>query len=50
MRFWGSQALATGVFLTYLVPDTLLFIPLYQIVGGLACSTMPGGWCWSIPR
>jgi multiple sugar transport system permease protein len=35
MRFFGSQALATGVFLTYLVPDTLLFIPLYQIVGGL---------------
>lgn len=35
MRFWGSQLLATGVFLTYLVPDTLLFIPLYQIVGGL---------------
>jgi len=28
MRFWGSQVLATGVFLTYLVPDTLLFIPL----------------------
>ena len=23
------------MFLTYLVPDTLLFIPLYQIVGGL---------------
>ncbi len=35
MRFFGSQWLATGVFLTYLVPDTLLFIPLYQIVGGL---------------
>lgn len=35
MRFWGSQFLATGVFLTYLVPETLLFIPLYQIVGGL---------------
>ena len=35
MRFWGSEVLATGVFLTYLVPDTLLFIPLYQIVGGL---------------
>jgi multiple sugar transport system permease protein len=34
MKFWGSQTLATGVFLTYLVPDTLLFIPLYQIVGG----------------
>ena len=41
MRFWGSQMLATGVFLTYLVPDTLLFIPLYQIVGsvGLLNST-----------
>ncbi len=35
MRFFGSQWLATGVFLTYLVPDTLLFIPIYQIVGGL---------------
>ena len=35
MRFWGSQVLATGVFLTYLVPDTLLFIPLYQIVGAI---------------
>jgi len=32
MRFWGSSLLATGIFLTYLVPDTLLFIPLFQIV------------------
>ena len=30
MRFWGSAALATGVFLTYLVPETLLFIPLFK--------------------
>ncbi len=35
MRFWGSGILATGIFLTYLVPDTLLFIPLFQIVRGL---------------
>jgi multiple sugar transport system permease protein len=35
MKFWGSGFLATGVFLTYLVPDTLLFIPLYQIVGSV---------------
>jgi multiple sugar transport system permease protein len=35
MRFWGSQNIATGVFLTYLVPSSLLFIPLFQIVGGL---------------
>ena len=33
MGFWGSQTLATGVFLTYLVPASLLFIPLFQIVG-----------------
>ncbi|MEK0081773.1 carbohydrate ABC transporter permease [Benzoatithermus flavus] len=31
MRFLGSAALATGVFLTYLVPDTLLFIPMFKI-------------------
>jgi len=31
MTFWGSSMLATGVFLTYLVPDTLLFIPLFKI-------------------
>jgi multiple sugar transport system permease protein len=30
MRFWGSATLATGVFLTYLIPDTLLFIPLFK--------------------
>jgi multiple sugar transport system permease protein len=31
MRFWGSSTLATGVFLTYLVPETLLFIPLFKM-------------------
>ncbi len=35
MKFWGSGVLATGIFLTYLVPDSLLFIPLFQIVRGL---------------
>src|SRR5438128_6470622 len=32
MRFWGSATLATGVFLTYLIPDTLLFIPLFKML------------------
>jgi multiple sugar transport system permease protein len=32
MRFFGSTAIATGVFLTYLIPDSLLFIPLFQVV------------------
>jgi multiple sugar transport system permease protein len=31
MKFWGSATLATGVFLTYLVPESLLFIPLFKI-------------------
>src|ERR1700687_5552729 len=31
MRFWGSAALATGIFLTYLIPETLLFIPLFKM-------------------
>jgi multiple sugar transport system permease protein len=31
MKFWGSTTLATGVFLTYLVPDTLLFLPLFKM-------------------
>ncbi len=31
MKFWGSTTLATGVFLTYLIPETLLFLPLFQI-------------------
>ena len=35
MKFWGSGILATGIFLIYLVPDSLLFIPLFQLVRGL---------------
>ncbi|MSO90863.1 MAG: carbohydrate ABC transporter permease [Acetobacteraceae bacterium] len=35
MGFKGSQTIATGVFLTYLVPPSLLFLPLFQIVGAM---------------
>ena len=31
MRFWGSATIATGIFLTYLIPETLLFIPLFHM-------------------
>ena len=31
MKFWGSAMLGMGVFLTYLIPETLLFIPLFKI-------------------
>lgn len=43
MGFWGSQTLSTGVFLTYLVPPSLLFIPLFQIVGKL--GLINNYWC-----
>ncbi|MGC1411406.1 MAG: carbohydrate ABC transporter permease [Acetobacteraceae bacterium] len=43
MGFWGSQALATGVFLTYLIPASLLFLPLFQIVGWL--GLINSFWC-----
>src|SRR5437660_12649687 len=32
MKFWGSATLATGVFLTYLIPDSLLFLPLFKML------------------
>src|SRR6478609_1778313 len=32
MKFWGSATLATGIFLTYLIPDSLLFIPLFKML------------------
>jgi multiple sugar transport system permease protein len=35
MKFWGSATLATGVFLTYLIPDSLLFIPLFKVLGAV---------------
>jgi len=43
MGFWGSKALGTGIFLTYLIPASLLFLPLFRIIGwlGLINST----WC-----
>src|SRR5437764_8876728 len=30
MKLWGSATLATGLFLAYLIPDTLVFIPLFK--------------------
>jgi multiple sugar transport system permease protein len=43
MGFWGSQTLSTGVFLTYLIPPSLLFIPLFQIIGTL--HLINSFWC-----
>ncbi|HYE94484.1 MAG TPA: carbohydrate ABC transporter permease [Terriglobales bacterium] len=35
MNFRGAQPLSTAMFLSYLIPSTLLFLPLSQLVGGL---------------
>jgi multiple sugar transport system permease protein len=35
LGFRGAGVLGTGVFLVYLVPDSLLFIPLFKIIGSL---------------
>jgi multiple sugar transport system permease protein len=43
MGFWGSRALGTGIFLTYLIPASLLFIPLFQIIGWL--GLINNTWC-----
>src|SRR6202795_2146987 len=50
MKFWGSGILATGIFLTYLVPDTLLFIPLFQIVKALGLLNSSWGMVLFSPR
>jgi multiple sugar transport system permease protein len=39
----GQPTLSTGVFLTYLIPPSLLFIPLFQIVG--AIGLINSVWC-----
>src|SRR5918992_1440175 len=39
MKFWGSATLATGVFLTYLIPETLLFLPLFKMFAAFKEAT-----------
>jgi multiple sugar transport system permease protein len=39
MKFWGSATLATGVFLTYLIPETLLVIPLFKVFAWVSQNT-----------
>src|SRR6185295_2064020 len=32
LRFWGAGVLGLLIFVSYLVPQTLLFIPLFQVI------------------
>jgi multiple sugar transport system permease protein len=38
LRFSGRRVIATGLVFTYLLPGSLLFIPLFQIVAGVGLS------------
>lgn len=35
LRFWGGSFMGAAIFLAYLIPPTLLFIPLSQVVANL---------------
>jgi len=41
LRFKGSEFLGTAIFITYLVPQTLLFIPLADIIRGMQLGNTP---------
>jgi multiple sugar transport system permease protein len=41
IRFKGSQALGTAIFLTYLVPTTLLFLPLAYVIRSFGLYDKP---------
>jgi multiple sugar transport system permease protein len=42
LRFPGAETLSIGVFLTYLVPTTLLFLPLVKVIAGLGLFDKTG--------
>ena len=41
LKFRGSEFLGTGIFITYLVPQTLLFIPLADVVRDMHLGNTP---------
>ncbi|MBV9895089.1 MAG: carbohydrate ABC transporter permease [Chloroflexi bacterium] len=42
LRFAGRRVIAVGLVFTYLIPQALLFIPLFQVVAGLGLSDTVG--------
>jgi multiple sugar transport system permease protein len=42
LRFAGRRVVALGLIFTYLIPQSLLFIPLFQIVSGLGLTDTLG--------
>lgn len=46
MKFWGSQTISTSIFLTYLIPPSLLFIPLFKVIGSI--GMINNVWCLAL--
>ena len=38
LKFFGVGAFGTGIFVTYLVPTSLLFLPLAQVINWLSIA------------
>ncbi|MBW1699147.1 MAG: carbohydrate ABC transporter permease [Deltaproteobacteria bacterium] len=49
MRFWGSNFFGISIFVTYLVPPTLLFIPLYAVISHLGLGDSLGALILTYP-
>ncbi len=49
LRFKGASALAIGIFVTYLVPQTLLFLPLQDVVRGFQLYDTPFALIFTYP-
>ncbi len=41
LRFWGAGILGVAVFISYLVPQTLLFIPMFDVIKTLNIGDTP---------
>jgi len=49
LRFFGVASFGTGIFVTYLVPGVILFLPLARVVGALGLFDSWWPWSSSIP-
>ena len=45
LKFLGRGFMASATLITYLVPPSILFIPLYAQIRRSACPTACSGWC-----
>ena len=49
LRFWGSAFLGVAIFLSYLVPPVILFIPLASVINALGLWDRPAALIFTYP-